>query len=131
VGYGGTRAGPGKRGRVAHIEGEQATHKDSIMPNVQVPTWSEEPSGDRHPEPPSNSKSCTEIEYNMCDLYAVRGSGAVSENEPAERPFMHEVQLLGPKGEIVRVHVVFDDGTMICTMCAQIYKKVKHQLKGW
>jgi hypothetical protein len=131
VGYGGTRAGPGKRGRVACVEGEQATHKDSIMPDVQVPTQSEEPSGDHHPEPPLNSESHTEIEYDMCDLYAVGGSGVVSKNEPAERPFVHKVQLLGPKGEIVRVHVVFNDSAMICTMCAQIYKKVKHQLKGW
>jgi hypothetical protein len=48
-----------------------------------------------------------------------------------ERPFVHKVQLLGPKGEIVRVHAVFNDGAMICMMCSQIYKKVKHRLQGW
>jgi hypothetical protein len=67
----------------------------------------------------------------MCDLYAVGGSGAASEDGMTERPFVHEVQLLGPKGEIVRVRVVFNDGAMICTMCSHIYKKVKHRLQGW
>jgi hypothetical protein len=61
----------------------------------------------------------------------VRGPGAVSENETAEKPFVHEVQLLGPKGEIVRVRVVFNDGTMISAMSSQIYEKVRHRLQGW
>jgi hypothetical protein len=49
----------------------------------------------------------------------------------AERPFVYEVQLLGPKGKIVRVHMIFDDSAMICVMCAQIFKKVRHRLQGW
>jgi hypothetical protein len=67
----------------------------------------------------------------MCDLYAVGGSGMASKDRTVERPFMHKVQLLEPKGEIVRVCVVFDDSTMIYAMCSQIYKKVKHRLQGW
>jgi hypothetical protein len=107
------------------------THEDSIMLSLQVPTWSKEPSGDCQPEPPSSQELHTEIEYEVCDLYVVGGPGAVSENKMAEKPFMHEVQLLGPKGEIVRVHAVFDDGTMISAMSSQIYKKVRHRLQGW
>ena len=70
-------------------------------------------------------------EYEICDLYAVGRSEAVSENGTAEKPFVHEVQLLGPKGEIVRIRAVFDDGAMICGMSTQVYEKVKHRLQGW
>jgi hypothetical protein len=131
MGSRGAGQGPEKRGRVAHVEGERATHEKSLMPDSQVPTRSEELSGDHLPSTPPDRKPCTENEYEICDLYAVRGSGATSEEGMMERPFVHEVQLLGPKGEIVRVHAVFDDGTMICAMCSQIYKKVKHRLQGW
>jgi hypothetical protein len=55
----------------------------------------------------------------------------VSENKMAEKPFVHEVQLLGLKGKIVRVHAVFDDGAMISAMSSQIYEKVRHRLQGW
>jgi hypothetical protein len=80
---------------------------------------------------PPDQKPHTKIEYEMCDLYAVGGSGLASEDGMAERLFVHEVQLLGSKGEIVRVCAVFDDGTMICMMCSHIYKKIKHRLQGW
>jgi hypothetical protein len=131
AGNGGTRAGPGKRGRVTCIDGKQATHEDSIMPNSQVPTQSKELSGDHQPEHPSNLEPCIEIEYEVCDLYVVGGLEVAGKNGMAERLFMHEVQLLGPKGEIVRVCMVFDNSTMICTMSTQIYEKVKHRLQGW
>ena len=107
------------------------THEKSPTPDSQVPTWSEEPSGDHQPSSPPDQEPCTENKYEICDLYAVGGLGAASEDRTTERPFVHEVQLLGPKGEIVRVRAVFDDGAMICTMCSQIYKKVRHRLQGW
>jgi hypothetical protein len=131
MGSRGVGRGAGKRGRVTHIEGERATHEKSLTPDSQVPTWSEEPSGDHLPSMPPDRKPCTKNKYEICDLYAVGGLGATSEEGMTERPFVHEVQLLGPKGEIVRVRVVFNDGTMICAMCSQIYKKVKHRLQGW
>jgi hypothetical protein len=34
------------------IEGKQATHENSIMPESQVPTWSEELSGDHQSNSP-------------------------------------------------------------------------------
>jgi hypothetical protein len=107
------------------------THKNSVMPDTQVPTQSKEPSGDCQLNSPPDQKPCTKIEYKTCDLYMVGGLGLASKDRMVERPFVHEVQLLGPKGEIVRVCTVFDDGTMICTMCSHIYKKVKHRLQGW
>jgi hypothetical protein len=131
VGSRGIQSGPGKRGRVTHIEGKQVTHEDSTKPKPQVPTQSKEPSGDCQPEPLSIWEPCTETEYKICDLYAVGRSEVVSENGMAEKLFVHEVQLLGPKGKIVRICVVFDDGAMICGMSTQIYKKVKHRLQGW
>jgi hypothetical protein len=119
------------RGRVAHVEGKRATHENSVMPDPQVPTWSEEPSGDCQLNSPPDQKPCIKIKYKTCDLYAIGGLGLASKDGTVERLFMHKVQLLGSKGEIVRVHTVFNDGAMICMMCSHIYKKVKHRLQGW
>ena len=67
----------------------------------------------------------------MCDLYAVGRAEATNENGTTAKPFVHEVQLLGQNGEVVRVRAVFDDGAMIGAMCTTIFEKVKHRLHGW
>jgi hypothetical protein len=41
------------------------------------------------------------------------------------------VCLHGPKGEIIHVQAIFDDGAMISTISTSIYNQVKHQLAGW
>ncbi|KIK43908.1 hypothetical protein CY34DRAFT_54109, partial [Suillus luteus UH-Slu-Lm8-n1] len=46
-------------------------------------------------------------------------------------PFTHSVSLEGPRGEIVRIQGLFDDGAMISAMCTSIYDKVKHRLGNW
>jgi hypothetical protein len=51
--------------------------------------------------------------------------------DTAEKPFVHEVQLQGPKGEVVRVRAVFDDGAMVGAMCTTIFEQVRHRLAGW
>jgi hypothetical protein len=67
----------------------------------------------------------TEPKDDVANLYVVRGM------EEAAQPFVHEIQLLGPQGEIVQVHATFDDGAMICTMSISIFKQVKHWLGAW
>jgi hypothetical protein len=43
-------------------------------------------------------------------------------------PFVHGVELHGPKGEIVRLRGVFDDGASINAIDTRIFAMVKHRL---
>ena len=44
------------------------------------------------------------------------------------QPFVHNVQLLGPQGEIICVWGTFDDRVMVAAMCSRVFSKVKHWL---
>ncbi|KAG2050051.1 hypothetical protein BDR06DRAFT_892670, partial [Suillus hirtellus] len=46
-------------------------------------------------------------------------------------PFMHQIILHGPQGELTRVKALFDDGTMVGVMCASIFNQIKHRLNNW
>jgi hypothetical protein len=54
---------------------------------------------------------------NVFDLYEV-GSLRVGE---ASIPFVHRVELAGPKGEIVRFRSVFDDGALVNAIDEALY----------
>ena len=45
-------------------------------------------------------------------------------------PFVHMVSLMGPKGEVVRMRSVFDDGVMLNAIDAGVFEKVKGRLDG-
>jgi transposase InsO family protein len=47
------------------------------------------------------------------------------------QPFVHEIQLRGPQGEVVRICATFDDGAMICAMSTKVFERVKHRLGAW
>jgi hypothetical protein len=68
---------------------------------------------------------CTREQCDMIDLYAIGGTSETA------RPFVHEVRLQGPRGEIVRVRAIFDDGAMICTMSTSVFEQVRHCLGAW
>jgi hypothetical protein len=69
--------------------------------------------------------ACMHGKCDEIDLYAVGGT------DEAARPFIHEVRLQGPRGEVVRVQVTFDDGAMICAMSTSIFEQVRHRLRAW
>lgn len=63
---------------------------------------------------------------DLADIYTV---GAESGKQIEEsKPFVHRVQLQGPKGEKVRLKGIFDGGAMINTIDTNIFKTVKHRL---
>jgi RNase H-like domain found in reverse transcriptase/Reverse transcriptase (RNA-dependent DNA polymerase) len=67
---------------------------------------------------------------SIVDLYAaghVLLNKAQAETGEAV-PFLHQIKLEGPKGELVRVQALFDDGAMVAAMCSSIFAKVKHRL---
>ena len=58
------------------------------------------------------------------DLYEV---GSLQEGE-ASLPFVHGVELSGPKGEIVRFRSVFDDGALVNAIDETLYLSLKSRL---
>ena len=61
---------------------------------------------------------------NIFDLYEV---GDLKEEE-ASLPFVHGVELAGPKGEIVRFRSVFDDGASVNAIDETLYQTLKNRL---
>ncbi|KIK36243.1 hypothetical protein CY34DRAFT_69159, partial [Suillus luteus UH-Slu-Lm8-n1] len=46
-------------------------------------------------------------------------------------PFMHQIILHGPQGELVRIKALFDDSAMVGIMCTSIFHQIKHRLRNW
>ena len=61
---------------------------------------------------------------NIFDLYEV---GSLKQEETS-LPFVHGVELSGPKGEIVRFRSVFDDGALVNTIDETLYQMLKGRL---
>jgi hypothetical protein len=68
------------------------------------------------------SKQC-----NIIDLY----SADEEEVHHNCQPFLHYVSFAGPKGEIIRVKALFDEGAMISAMCTTVFDSIKHRLGNW
>jgi intracellular sulfur oxidation DsrE/DsrF family protein len=70
---------------------------------------------------------------NLFDMYSVGHKEVTREmcEGGIEVPFQHTLNLLGPKGEIVRIAVLFDGCAMVSAMCITVFKKVKHRLGEW
>jgi hypothetical protein len=63
----------------------------------------------------------------ISDLYSV-GSLREGRDEKESMPFMHGVELAGPKGEKVRFRSCFDDGAMVNGLDADMYLRTKGRL---
>lgn len=63
----------------------------------------------------------------VSDLYSV-GSLREEKDKKESVPFMHGVELAGPKGEKVRFRSCFDDGAMVNGLDETMYLKMKEQL---
>jgi hypothetical protein len=67
------------------------------------------------------------LESHIVDLYTVSDS----EQEGKKTiPFVHNIALMGPKGEVVRMRSVFDDGAMVSAIDRQVYNRVRHRLSS-
>ena len=74
--------------------------------------------------PDTNSMYIGTMNNNVYDLYEV---GDLREEE-ASLPFVHGVELAGPKGEIVRFRSVFDDGASVNAIDETLYQTLKNRL---
>jgi hypothetical protein len=74
------------------------------------------------PEPADFSDQLTvsdvceeDVELKVVDLYAVRAESDETQKK-GTKPFIHQVKLHGPKGEVVRVWGLFDNRAMVYAM---------------
>ncbi|KAH7919477.1 hypothetical protein BV22DRAFT_987923, partial [Leucogyrophana mollusca] len=68
----------------------------------------------------------------IIDLYSAIDESKTKSLSPSTcKPFLQCIELAGPKGEVVRVKALFDDGAMVGAMCSTVFHKVKHRLGGW
>lgn len=116
------------------LEETQTTGRVETFMRTEEPC--EDTVGETKPQSPheplatTNAVSNTTSAMDVVDLYT---AGHVSlcktqmENKEAV-PFIHQIRLKGPNGELVRVRALFDDGAMVPAMCSSIFTKVKHRL---
>ncbi|KAJ7748249.1 hypothetical protein B0H14DRAFT_3513840 [Mycena olivaceomarginata] len=66
--------------------------------------------------------------FHIVDLYAVgvRETG----REGTSVPFIGEIEAEGPRGEVVKIRALVDDGALVCAMCTEMYEGVKHHIGG-
>jgi len=64
---------------------------------------------------------------DIAEIYTVAMESGEFQLEESN-PFIHGVALHGPKGEIVRLRGVFDDGAMINAIDSRVFSIVKHRL---
>ena len=69
----------------------------------------------------------TYSESNVVNLFTI-GARKNTKKDNETRPFIHQVQFIGPRGEVVRAWANIDDGAMREVMSTEMFKKVKHRL---
>jgi hypothetical protein len=114
----GLARGAGKRGRavgVSTLATAQVHDVQEKQIEIAEPTFSTVP-----------NVNATPSESHIVDLYAV--GAKTKEGEKTTSPFIHQIQLQGPQGEVVRVWATFDEGALMEAMSTQTFEKVKHRL---
>ena len=69
----------------------------------------------------------TNSNLNVINLFSI-SANKEREGKEKTKPFIHQVRLHGPQGEIVRVWANVDDGAMREVMSSSMFRKVKHRL---
>jgi len=138
---------PGKSRRAIDIEPQVLSMAPTEYPvSVQVPMCEEGIHGDKQPDladatctPTSREGALPEDKVVILDMSMYNKSSAESQiidlygvgdiaKKAMSIPFVQNVQLRGPKGEIVRMRSVFDDGAMVNAIDTKVYSQVKWRL---
>jgi hypothetical protein len=69
------------------------------------------------------SKAANSNIYDLYEVGALRG-------EETSLPFIHGVELAGPRGEVVRFRSVFDDGASVNAIDETLYQTLKGRLSA-
>jgi hypothetical protein len=73
----------------------------------------------------TNPMYSVERNSNISDLYSVGGQYD-KEEKGTSVPFVHGVELSGPRGEVVRFRSVFDDGALANAIDEKMYLAAKN-----
>jgi hypothetical protein len=66
---------------------------------------------------------------DIIDLYSVDHPKITKRTTMEEEvPFLHNIEILGPNGEINRVRALSNGGAMVGAMCTSIFHKVQHRM---
>jgi transposase InsO family protein len=108
--------GPGKRGRADELSINSSTRGTNTEQQTNFIENTD-----------TFSPVTTIYKSNVVNLFSIDANGEREEKEKTE-PFIHQVRLHGPQGEIVRVRANIDDGAMKEVMSSAMFRKVKHRL---
>jgi hypothetical protein len=128
---------PGKRGRAAGIEGEQAASTaeeiecESGGAVVEEAKESVEVEELISPETVVNTSSPNMTIFDLYEVGHEKVTRKICKNSETEIPFAHQIKIHGPQGEIVRVSALFDGAAMVAAMCVSLFNLVKHRLGTW
>ncbi|KAJ7082085.1 hypothetical protein B0H15DRAFT_785971, partial [Mycena belliarum] len=90
----------------------------------------EPPPEDVSPGPQVRSDTSTPMyaadQSQIVDLYAV--GLEEREMQRASEPFVCGIEVEGPRGELVRVRALEDDGAMVNAMCTAMYAAIRHRI---
>ena len=107
---------PGKRGRAVELSTKSTTRNRDIEQQTGF-------IGNTNTPLPVTTNS----NLNAVNLFSI-GANKEGDEKEKTKPFIHQVWLHGPQGEIVRVWANIDDGAMREVMSSAMFKKVKHRL---
>jgi hypothetical protein len=111
---------PGKRGRAVSV----STHKTAQEKGGRE----EQNNGNAVPAFSTNSNVDSAVfESYIVDLYAV-GAESDKKGKNSTKPFIHQIHIHGPQGEIVRVWATFDEGALMEAMSTTAFEKAKHRM---
>jgi hypothetical protein len=68
------------------------------------------------------------VNDDTIDLYSIGQSKTTTNTTGEEAPFVHEINIIGPKGEVLTVRALFDGGAMVSAMCTTAFNKAQHRL---
>ena len=105
----------GKRGRAIGV----STHTTAQIDDKQ------EERGEIVAEPAfsiSSNVDLAVIEPTIIDLYAV-GANVNEKGKNNTRPFIHQIRIQGPQGEVVRVWATFDEGALMEAMSTETFER--------
>ncbi|KAJ7798025.1 hypothetical protein B0H14DRAFT_3492967 [Mycena olivaceomarginata] len=66
--------------------------------------------------------------FHIVDMYAVGVKETTGGGTSV--PFIGEIEAEGPRGEVVKICALVDDGALVCAMCTEMYEGVKHRIGG-
>jgi hypothetical protein len=76
----------------------------------------------------THAVSSTNMNDDISDLYSIEHLKTTKNITVEEVPFVHNIRIIGPKGEVALIKALFNGGAMVNAMCTSAFNRVKHHL---